>query len=66
MKKGKIRIIIGCVLIVLQILGIIGNSKSGLSFNLSFDNIEIFLYDLIFLIGYFLIGIIGIILLILS
>ena len=64
MRKGKIRIITGCILIVLQILGIIGNAKTGLSFNLSFDNIGIFLYDLIFLIGYFLIGIIGVILLI--
>lgn len=64
MKKGKIRIIIGCVLIFIQILSILGNAKAGITIKLSFDNFSVFLYDLIVLLSYLSVGIIGVILLI--
>lgn len=66
MKKGKKRIIIGCILIALQLLSLLGSLSSGFEFNLSFNNFYIFLYDLIFLCTYFFVGIIGLVLLILG
>lgn len=64
MKKGKARIIIGLVLIFLQLLSVLGNAKSGIGISLSFNNFEIFLYDLLFLLGSLWSGILGLILLI--
>jgi len=64
MKKGKTRIIIGLVLIFLQLLSVFGNTKSGIGISLSFNNFSVFLYDLLFLLGYLWIGITGFILLI--
>lgn len=58
MKKGKARIIVGVILIVLQIMSLAGNAKAGISIQLSS------LYDITYLIGYFLVGIIGVVLLI--
>lgn len=63
MKKGLLRIIIGCVLIILQLMSAIGNSSSGLHFSISFANISVFIYDLCVLLGYYFIGILGVILL---
>ncbi|MBR2869156.1 MAG: hypothetical protein IKB88_08885 [Clostridia bacterium] len=57
MKKGKVRIIIGFILVLLQLLSVLGNAKSGAKISLSFDNPNIFLYDLIWLFSYFLVGI---------
>ncbi len=64
MKKGKVRIIIGFILVLLQLLSVLGNAKSGAKISLSFDNPNIFLYDLIGLFSYFLVGIIGVVLLV--
>lgn len=58
MKKGKARIIVGVILIVLQIMSLAGNAKAGISIQLSS------LYDITYLIGYFLVGIVGVVLLI--
>lgn len=58
MKKGKARIIVGVILIVLQIMSLAGNANVGMIFQLSS------LYDITYLIGYFLVGIVGVVLLI--
>ena len=58
------KIIVGIVLIILQLIGIIGNAQNGYEFRLSFENINVFFYDLFSLLGYFLIGLIGLLLLI--
>ena len=58
MKKGKARIIAGVILIILQIMSLAGNAKAGVVIQLSS------LYDITYLIGYFLVGIIGVVLLI--
>lgn len=63
MRKGIARIVIGIILIVLQLMSLIGNMKAGVGFQLSFASPAAFLFDLIFLISYFLVGIIGVILL---
>lgn len=64
MKKGTTRIIAGIILIVLQVMSLIGNAKTGISINLSFESATVFIYDLLFLIGYLVFGILGLILLI--
>ena len=64
MRKGIARIVIGIILIVLQLMSLIGNMKAGVGFQLSFASPAAFLFDLIFLISYFLVGIIGVILLV--
>ena len=58
MKKetARILIIIGIALIVLQLLSFTGNAKSGVKIQIS---AETFLYDMMFLVGYFLVGIVG-------
>lgn len=60
MKKGIKRIVAGSILITLQILSLIGGNPE---FVISFDNIGIFLFDLIYLLSYFAIGILGVFLL---
>lgn len=62
MKKGKARIVIGIILIVLQVMSIAGNAKVGRGVEISFDSV----YDLVYSIGYMLAGIIGVVLLILG
>lgn len=64
MKKGLVRIIIGCILIFFQALSVMGNCAQGQVISISFANTSVFLFDLISLISYFLVGIIGTILLI--
>lgn len=64
MQKGKKRTIIGAVLIILQILSLAGNAKAGIGIQLSFNSIGVFVYDLFSLIGYCLVGIVGLVLLI--
>ena len=64
MKKGITRIVLGTILISLQALSIVGGLKSGYHISISTATMALFLYDLIFLVSYLLVGIIGIILLI--
>lgn len=64
MKKGIGRIILGTVLVILQILSIAGNAKAGISTQLSFDSLGVFLYDLIFLVSHYFVGIVGVILMV--
>lgn len=59
MKKGAKRIIAGVVLIGLQIVSIIGSTKSGNSISLSFDSPALLAYDLTYLLSYCFVGIIG-------
>ena len=63
-RRGVARIIIGTILIVLQTLSAIGNALAGVKIQLSFKTLAVFIYDLVYLISYFFIGIIGLILLI--
>ena len=64
MKKGKVRFVLGIVLVVLQAISIMGNAKAGISMQVSFVSLGVLVYDLIFLVSYNLVGIIGIILLV--
>ena len=65
MKKGVKRIILGSILIALQVVSFIGNTLAGTSsIQISFDSPALFVYDLVFLISYFFVGIVGLILLI--
>ena len=64
MKKGKVRIILGCTLIMLQVLSIMGNAKIGISYALDFSNTYTLFYSVLYLFGSCLVGIIGIILLV--
>lgn len=64
MKKGLPRIIIGCILIFFQLLSVIGNSLTGNHLGIHFTSFYAFLGDLITLLSYYSIGIIGTILLI--
>lgn len=64
MKKGIVRIIVGIVLIAINILAIAMDLKYGNKIGLYFDNIQVFFYSLFYLIGYFLNGILGTILLV--
>lgn len=61
MKPGIIRIIIGTIMLVLQTLAIIGNSQNGHPLTISFSNPAIFLYDLIVLLSFCFVGIVGVI-----
>lgn len=63
MKKGIIRIVLGCILIVLQALSIMGNVKVGINYTLDFTNIYTLIYSSLYLLGSCLVGIVGIILL---
>lgn len=64
MKKGKKRIMLGASLVVLQIMSFFGSAKTGTDIHLSFDSVALFVYDMIGLISYCFVGIIGAILLI--
>ena len=64
MKKGVARIIVGTVLILLQIMSFIGNAHAGIGIQISFDSIAVFAYDLVVLISYCFLGIVGVILLV--
>lgn len=66
MKKGVVRIVLGSILIILQVMSVVGNTLAGKgsSIQISFDSIALFVYDLIFLVSYFFVGIVGAILLV--
>lgn len=64
MKKGKIRIILGSALVILQIMSFLGNAKAGIGIQISFDSLGLFIADIIYLVSYCFVGIIGTILLI--
>ncbi len=64
MKKGKIRIGIGCVLVLVQILSVIGNMKAGIRISVDVTDFRAFLFDMGALLGYYLIGIIGVLLIV--
>lgn len=63
MRKGIVRIVLGCVLILLQIMSIIGN-PAGMKISISFANLYVFFYDVLFILGAYMVGIIGVILLV--
>lgn len=62
MKKGIARIVLGAVLIAFQVMSFIGNA--GVGFNLSFDSLASFVFDLISLVSYWFFGIVGVIILV--
>ena len=64
-RSGNGFIVSGVVLIILQIVSFIGNASSdnGLQIQLSLDTLR---FDIPYLIGNFLVGIIGIILLVIG
>lgn len=66
MKKGIVRVIVGLILIILQVMSVVGNALAGTgrSIQISFDTLALFVSDLIFLISYFFVGIVGAILII--
>lgn len=63
-KQGLKRTIIGSVLIVVQLLSVIGNVSVGNQLYFSVKNFETFLFSLMYCFGYFLIGIIGLVILV--
>ena len=67
-KKGSKRILFGFSLIILQTISVVGNTLAGTTRNvhISFDSLSAFLYDFIFFLSYFFVGIWGIALLILG
>lgn len=64
MRRGKARIILGAILIVLQLMSFAGSAKAGIGFQISFASPILFLADLIFWVSYCFFGIAGAILLI--
>ena len=64
MKKGSVRVALGCVLVAFQVLSIMGNVKMGINYTLDFSNTYTFIYSALYLFGSCLVGIIGIILLV--
>lgn len=62
--KGTKRIVIGAILIALQLMSLLGNANSGVGIQISFDSLAVFMYDLIFVVSYFFVGIVGAVLLI--
>lgn len=64
MKSGKLRIVLGVILIVLQLISIAGNAKAGISSQLSFESLGVFVFDLLSLISYYFVGTVGVILLV--
>lgn len=64
MKKGIGRIVIGAAMIVFQVVMLIANLRTGTQPGFSLDSASAFFYDLFCWLGYFLIGAIGIILLV--
>ena len=64
MKKGLSRRIVGTLFIIIQLISLAGNAKAGVGFQLSFDSMPLFLYDIMFLVGNYFVGILGAIFLI--
>lgn len=64
MKKGTIRIVIGIILIVLQLLSLLGNARSGVGIKISFESLAVFIYDLIATVSYCFVGFLGLVLMI--
>lgn len=64
MKNGKARIALGASLVILQIVSFLGNAKAGTGFQISFSSPGVLLYDLIVLVSYCFLGIVGVILLV--
>ena len=62
--KGTKRIVIGVILILVQLMSVIGNVQQGVGAQISFASSGLFLYDLIFTVSYYFIGIVGAVLLI--
>ena len=62
MKRGKVRIVLGMILIVIQLLSVLGNYKTGQHITVTFANPAVFIYELIYLVSYFFVGILGMIL----
>lgn len=60
MRKGKARIVIGIIMIALQIMSMVGNSNSGNTVPVDTTNA----YNIAFSIGYYAIGLIGLLMLI--
>lgn len=58
-KRGTAFYVTGTVLVIIQLLSIIGNAKNGSFPSLRFDSLGLFLGDLVYLIGYFFVGILG-------
>ena len=64
MRKGKTRIVLGAILIILQLVSFAGNAKTGNGIQISFASPALFVYDLIVFVSYCFIGIVGMVLLI--
>ena len=64
MKKGIVRIVVGLILVGLQLLSVVGNLSAGASLPSLFGSGALFAFNLIYFLSYYLIGIIGLILLI--
>ena len=70
MKKGIVRMIIGAIMIGFQILSMLGSLRAGISLpSLSaiynsywYVSYELALYDLVYFMSYYSIGILGVIL----
>jgi hypothetical protein len=70
MKKGIVRMIIGAIMIGFQIFSMLGSMKAGISIpSLSsvytsslYVSYELALYDLVYFMSYYSIGILGVIL----
>lgn len=65
-KRGTLLIIFGIILIILQLMSIAGNVKAGFFPSLRFDSLGLFLWDLVFLFSYLLVGILGVALIIIG
>lgn len=63
MRKGIFRIIIGVFLILLQTISVIGNASAGVGIQISFSSVAVLVYDIIGLVSYFFVGIVGCLLL---
>lgn len=59
-------VIIGIILVILQLMSIAGNVKAGFSFSLRFDSLGLFVGDLVSLLAYHLVGILGVVLIIIG
>ena len=70
MKKGIVRMIIGAIMIGFQILSMLGSMKAGISLpslyavytSSLYVSYELALYDLVYFMAYYSIGILGVIL----
>ena len=64
--QSKSCVIIGISLMILQIFGWVGATKSGSSLQLGFSNPKVFSFDIASFIGFNLVGIIGLVILIIG